>query len=303
MSWTDYKQILFNIIREVRNDNVTIIAAGVAFYSLLALFPLISACISLFGYIADPHVVEDQLLNASMLMPTEAWQILHQQVMEVVSTSQPKLGLGIIIGLLLAIWSAGSGIRAIMRAMNIAYEEREKRTILSFYGLAAIFTLSISLFSSLALIVIIGIPALLKFLHFPELSNQLTQTLPWTVTIVYFALATTLLYRYGPSRRSARLVWILPGVIFATVCWVLISIGFTHFVAEFETYNRTYGSISAVIILQVWMWLTATVIIMGAEINAELEKYTQYDTTIGPERPIGERGAVVADYTPYYFGD
>lgn len=280
-------------------DNVTIVAAGVAFFTMLAIFPLITACISLYGYIADPTVVGLQLETISGLLPPEAWAIIDSQIMAVASAPNAQLGIRIAIGLLVALWSAGAGIRAIMRAMNIAYDEPEKRSLAAFYGLAGSFTLSITIFLWLALAVIIGLPAILAFVKLDGISAIITRYLPWILLVLIFAFSVGILYLLGPSRRPAKIRWVIPGVIFSTLSWILISVTFSRFVAAFGTYNKTYGSLSAVIILLMWFWLTSFVIIVGAEINASMERHTAIDTTRGPDRPIGKRGAAVADYTQF----
>jgi len=281
---------------EISRDNVPIIAAGVAFFALLALFPLISACLSIYGYLADPASAQNHLNQISSLLPPEAWSLINAQVQSVASAPKTGLGLRIICSLLFAFWAAGAGIRAMMRALNIAYEEREKRHPIKFYSLAFLLTLSMALVIIAALGVIVGLPALLNILKLDDISGVLTRWLPWGLLVTVFALMTTVLYRYGPSRRPAKLRWLMPGVLFAALSWLLISAGFSHFVSAFNTYNATYGSLSAVIILLIWLWLTSFAIIMGAEINGEMERHTSSDTTQGPDRPIGERGAVMADY-------
>lgn len=281
---------------EISRDNVPIISAGVAFFALLALFPLISACLSIYGYLADPASAQDHLNQISGLLPPEAWSLINAQVQSVASAPKSGLGLRIICSLIFAFWAAGAGIRAMMRALNIAYEEPEKRHPIKFYSLAFLLTLSMALVIIAALGVIIGLPALLQVLKLDDISGLLTRWLPWGLLVIVFTLMTAVLYRYGPSRRPAKLRWVLPGVFFAALSWLFISAGFSYFVSAFSTYNATYGSLSAVIILLIWLWLTSFAIIMGAEINGEMERYTNIDTTRGPDRPIGQRGAAMADY-------
>jgi len=204
--------------------------------------------------------------------------------------------LGIAIGLLIALWSAGSGIRAIMRAMNIAYGERETRNLATFYAIAASMTLSMIIFVWIALAVIIGVPAVLHLLKLDDAIGLFSRFLPWLLLISMFGFASGVLYRFGPSRRPAKKRWVFPGIVFTTLTWLVISFGFSKFVSAFGNYNAIYGSLSAVIILLIWFWLTAYTVIVGAELNAEMERHTCVDTTRGPDRPIGERGAAMADY-------
>ena len=295
-SFKDWLRVIKLTGAEIEHDNVPVIAAGVAFFSLLAVFPLITACLSIFGYFADPIAVEQELSAVSSVLPREAWEILDTQIKAVTNAPNKGLGLGILFGLSLALYSAGSGIRAMMRAMNVAYGEREKRGLIQFYALAIGLTVSVTFFMFASLAVIVGVPALLSFIRLDGAAQWLARYMPWIILVWIFAFATATLYRIGPSRRQAKFRWIVPGVIFATVAWMGMSSLFSLFVAEFSTYNKTYGSLSAVIILLIWFWLTAFVVIVGAELNAELERHTCVDTTRGPKRPIGARGAAMADY-------
>ena len=292
----DWKGIFQSTWHHLKDDNVSIVAAGVAFFTMLAIFPLITACISLFGLLADPIELQVQLQVLANLFPAQAWTIIDTQIMAVASAPAAELGIRIALSLLIAFWSAGAGIRAMMRAMNIAYGENEKRGILRFYSLAGALTLSVTIFLWLSLAVIIGVPAVLTFFKLNGMAAFVAKYLPWILLVLMFAIATAILYRFGPSRHPAKLKWIVPGVLFATIMWLLISSGFSKFVAEFGSYNKTYGSLSAVILLLIWFWLTALMIILGAEINASMERQTQADTTTGPDQPLGQRGAFVADF-------
>lgn len=291
----DWKAILRSVAHDIEHDHVGIVAAGVAFFTMLAIFPFIMVCLSIFGLVADPLELQEQLQVLENLFPAEAWAILNSQIMSVASAPVSELGLRIVIGVFIAFWSAGAGIRAMMRAMNIAYGEKETRGLVRFYTLASVLTLSVTLFMWVALGVIIGVPSVLNFFSLEGVAAFSARYLPWLLVIGLFSIATIILYKIGPSRRPAKFVWIIPGVIFSTLGWLFISSVFSRFVAEFGTYNKTYGSLAAVILLLVWFWLTAFVIVAGAVLNAAMETHTQVDTTIGPDRPAGERGASVAD--------
>lgn len=293
----DWSQILRRVAKEVGNDNVAVVAAGVAFFSLLAIFPLITAGLSIYGYFADTRDIQVLLNEVSAVLPPEAWQLLNTQISAVAEQPNASLGIGIAVGLLFALYSAGAGIRAIMRAMNIAYGEVESRGIGKFYALAAGFTIAMIAFLWIALCVIVVIPATLHFLNLGDAAALSARALPWLLLVFVFGFASGVLYRFGPSRSPAKKRWVLPGIIFTTLAWMVLSAGFSIFVASFGRYNATYGSLSAVIVLLIWFWLTAYVVILGAELNAEMERQTSSDTTRGPDRPAGERGAVVADFT------
>ncbi len=292
----DWKQILIRVAREVMNDNVGVVAAGVAFFSLLAVFPLLTAGLSIYGYFADPADAQDMLAQVSGVLPRDAWNLLNDQISSVVNQPSANLGFGIAIGMMVALYSAGAGIRAIMRAMNIAYGEAESRSFTKFYALAGSMTLSMIVFMWISLAVIIGVPALLNLLHLEGVAIIFARALPWMLLVGLFAFASGVLYRFGPSRRPAKKRWVYPGIVFTTSAWLILSGGFSFFVSNFGRYNATYGSLSAVIILLIWFWLTAFIVIVGAELNAEMERQTSADTTRGPDRLIGNRGAVVADF-------
>jgi len=279
-----------------QRDNVSVVAAGVAFFSLIAVFPLISAAISLFSFFANPGDVDDVMESFRDLMPGEAFDIIQNQIVTVIDAPGQALGVGIIISLTIAVFSAGAGIRAMMRAMNIAYEEIEKRNFFFFLFYGSMMTLGSFVLIWLSLAVIVGVPALLHFLNLNQSAENAARLLPWLLLIVVFAFAVGVMYRFGPSRRPARKRWVFPGIAFATFSWLFISYGFSKFVTEFGNYNATYGSLSAVVILLVWLWLTANVVIIGAEFNSELERQTLCDTTRGPERALGRRGAFMADF-------
>lgn len=292
----DWWVIIKNTWREIHADHVAIIAAGVAFFTLLAIFPLITACLSIYGLFADPSQVEDLTQSVNSVLPAQAWEILHAQITSVITAPNAGLGLGIAIGLLIALWSAGSGIRAIMRAMNIAYGERETRNLATFYGIASSMTLAVIIFVWISLAVIIGVPAMLALMKLEGLTLGFNRAIPWLLLVSVFAFSSGVLYRFGPSRRPAKKRWVLPGIAFTTITWLALSFGFSKFIAAFGNYNAVYGSLSAVIILLIWFWLTAYTVIVGAELNAEMERHTTVDTTRGPDRPLGERGAAMADY-------
>jgi len=296
MGLRDWRQVLGRVFKQINDDNVGIVAAGVAFFSLLAIFPLISAAVSVYGFFANPEDVYDLIASVSGVLPQEAWQVLNDEIMRLVTTPRQQLGWGIIISLLLALFSAGSGVRAVMRAMNIAYGEREDRHPFKFFLLATLMTVSMILFMGVALLIIIGVPWLLHFVKLDGAAAIMTRILPWCLLILMFSFASAILYLYGASRRPPKIRWVLPGVIFTTLAWLGISVGFSTFVTHMGRYDVTYGSLSAVIILLVWFWLTAMIVIMGAELNAELERQTVIDSTRGPNKPIGKRGAKMADF-------
>lgn len=295
-SGSDWWQILKRTVLASKHDNINVIAAGVAFFSLLAVFPLISAALSVFSYFANPGDVDGIINAVASLMPGEALAIIDTQISSVLNADRSNAGLGIFISLTIAFFSAGAGIRAMMRAMNVAYEETENRNILIFYLYAAAMTLGSLVFVWASLCVIIGLPTALAFLRLEGATDILVRLLPWLLLIIIFCFACGVMYRFGPARRPARKRWVFPGIGFAMLSWLLISFSFSKFVQHFGNYNEIFGGLASVIILLIWLWLTANVVIIGAQLNSEMERQTVADTTRGPIRALGQRGASMADF-------
>ena len=293
LGWRD---ILLRVWEQTGTDNISMIAAGVAFYGLLAIFPAITALVSIWGLVADPAQVQQQFAAIQDFVPAEAWQLLDDQLRAVAATSATSLGWGVAFGILVALWSAGAGVRALITALNIAYDEEEKRGFISFYAAACLFTIALIGAAILALIVIVAVPVVLQFLPLGGFSNAVIRilTLLFLAALVIAGLA--LLYRYGPSRRHARLRWVTWGAVAAAVLWLLASFLFQVYAANFANYSATYGSLGAVVALLMWFWISAFVVLLGAELNAEMEHQTRRDSTTGPEKPRGARGAYVADH-------
>jgi len=293
---SDWWSVLKRTWKEAHHDNVSVIAAGVAFFSLLAVFPLITAALSTFSYFADPGDVNGLTSTFATLLPGEAYAILEGQVNSVLAAPPLNASFGIILSLGFAFISAGAGIRAMMRAMNVAYEEVESRNPFVFFVFGMLMTLGSLIFVWASLFVIIGVSAALALTNIEDTAGFSSRTLPWILLVTIFCFACGVMYRFGPSRRPARKRWVFPGIAFALVSWLTISFGFSKFVVHFGAYNETFGGLASVIILLIWLWLTAMVVILGAELNSELERQTIVDTTRGPCRPLGERGASMADF-------
>jgi len=291
-----WRDVLWRLWAQIGEDNVSIVAAGVAFYVMLALFPAITAFVSLFGLIADPGQVQAQFENLRGVVPDDAWSILNDQLTAVASAQTSNLGISALVGLVLALWSAGAGVRAMMTALNIAYHEREKRGFLRFYATAFLFTIGIALLGIISLGVIVIVPVLLNLIELGGIAPVLVRLLPWLVLAGFVAVALGVLYRYGASRAEPKTRWVSWGAILATVLWIGASLLFTIYVSNFGSYNETYGALGAVMVLLLWLWISAFIVLVGAELNAELEHQTERDTTTGRPKPRGERGAYVADH-------
>jgi membrane protein len=289
-----WKDIALRLKTEVKQDQVPLLAAGVAFYALLSLFPAIIAAVSIYGLLADPESVRRQIDRLTRLLSPETASILGQQIHQITSGAGGALGLATVLGIATALWSASSGMKALITGVNMAYDEGEGRKFLKLRGLALLMTLGAMLLLGLALVLIVA---------FPAVTNDWPVALRWTASILRWLLLAALLivslavlYRVAPDRDNPRWSWASPGSVVATVLWVLASIGFSAYVRWFGNYNKTYGALAGIVILMFWLWLTAFVVLVGAELNTEMELQTARDTTTGPEKPMGERQAHAADH-------
>ena len=289
-----WRDILLRVKAEISDDHVSISAAGVAFYGLLAIFPAIAALIGIAGLMLDPAAIEAQLEQVASILPENAAQIVQDQARKVAQNTGGTT-FAVIAGLALALYSASSGMRTLMESMNIAYDEEEKRGFVRLYATALVLTLVLIVGVVIALGAMVVLPALLGSLGLGSVFQALLTYGRWPVLALLMVLGLAVIYRYGPSRENAQWRWITPGSIVATVLWVIASILFSIYVRNFGSYNETYGSLGGVIILLMWFWLSAFVVLLGAELNSEMEHQTKKDTTTGGEKPMGQRGAQMAD--------
>jgi membrane protein len=290
-----WKDIFWRTYIQVGDDRLLAVAAGVVFYMLLALFPAITALVSLYGLLTDPATINDHLSLWEGVMPEQAIAIVKEQVVRLTQTSNGALGLGFFLGLALALWSANAGMKAIIDALNVVYDEREKRGFVRLTLVALAFTLGGLVFIILALGAVVVFPLALAWLGFESRSAELIAILRWPALFVIVTLALAVLYRYGPSRTPPRWQWLSVGTLLVAFGWLAVSALFSWYLSNFAHYDATYGSLGAAIGLMMWLWLSVIVILIGGELNAEIEHQTAHDTTIGHEKPLGMRGAVMAD--------
>ncbi|WP_395517313.1 YihY/virulence factor BrkB family protein [Pseudorhizobium flavum] len=290
------KDVFWRLYAAINEDRVMLVAAGVTYYLLLALFPAMAALVSLYGFFASPSQIAERIQFLGAVMPADALNIFLEQLRSLASQDSSSLSLGLIAGLGIALWSTNNGMKALFQAMNVAYEEEEKRSFLKLTGISLLFTLG-TLILIVVLIVAVGVvPAVLSFLSLGSWAETLINTLRWPILLLIIMAGITLLYRYGPSREDARFRWLSWGVIFATVSWLLAAVAVSFYLSNFADYNATYGTLGALIGFMVWTWVSVIIVIVGAELNAELEHQTAQDSTTGPEQPMGERGAYMADH-------
>ncbi|RUM07798.1 YihY/virulence factor BrkB family protein [Rhizobium chutanense] len=289
------RDVFWRLYHEVLDDRVTLIAAGVTFYLLLALFPAMAALVALYGLVADATTISEHLRELAALMPPGAFDLLADQIKELVNRRDSALGITFFVGLGIALWSTHGGTLAIFDAMNVAYEETEKRGLVRLNLIALCFTLCAMLLT-IVMVVLIGVmPVVLSYLWLDQFKEHMALLLRWPLLLLVVAVAVTSIYRFGPSRQPAKFRWMTWGAVLTTVAWAAMSLGFSFYLDHFANYNATYGTLGALIGFLVWIWLSVVILVIGAELNAELEHQTAKDTTTGPPLPMGARGAYVAD--------
>jgi membrane protein len=272
-------------------------AASVTFFALLAIFPALAALISLYGLFADPKTITDHLDTIAGFVPGGGMDLIKQQVSRLTQNPPGSLSVGVVLGLATAIWSANQGSKAMFSALNDVYDEKEKRGFVKLTLVTLGFTFGGLVFLVAALGAVVVLPIVLNFVGYTGSMDVVARLGRWPALLVLIGLFLAVLYRLGPSRAPARWRWITWGSAVASIAWVVLSIGFSWYVGHFGSYNKTYGSLGAVIGFMTWIWLSATVILAGAQLNAEMEAQTERDTTWGPDQPAGSRGAIKADRT------
>jgi len=290
-----WRDILRRTARQVTRNRLLAEAAGATFYSLLAVFPALAALVSLYGLVADPATIEEHLSLLAGVLPGGGMEIFKEQLHRLAGQDNEKLGFGAILGLAVSIWSARQGVTALCDALNIIYEEEDERSFFHRVALTLAFTAGGLLFALLALAAVVVVPVALKFVGFGDGAEWLISLLRWPLLLAGVGIFLACLYRYGPSREDAKWRWVSWGSGFAALAWLIASAGFSWYVANFGSYNETYGSLGAAIGFMTWIWISASVVLVGAQLDAEMERQTERDTTTGPEKPRGMRGARMAD--------
>ena len=290
-----WKDILLRIWKNIGKDRVVVVAAGVTFYSILALFPAIAALVALYGLFADPAAITSHLDSIAGVVPGGAIEVMRDQITRVASQGRTTLGVTFVVSLLVSLWSANAGIKSLFDALNLVYNESEKRSFVKLNLVSLTFTLLAIIFVLLAIGAMVVVPIALNFLGLGGATEMIFKIARWPALLVVVAWALALIYRYGPSREKPRWRWISWGSALAAVCWIGVSILFSWYAENFGSYNKTYGSLGAIIAFMFWIWLSIIVVLIGGEINAETEHQTVRDTTTGRPKPMGARGATMAD--------
>jgi membrane protein len=290
-----WRDILWRVVWAIPEDRVFSTAGGVAFFTLMSVFPAIATMVSLYGLFADVASIREHLALLDGVIPDGVLALLGDELSRVSAQRGDRLGLAFAIGLVIALWSANSGVAALFDALNVVYKEREKRSLARFYATTFLFTIGGVLFVLAALAVVVVLPMALGLFGAATQTERVLGILRWPVLLLAMILALALVYRFGPSRRVAQWRWVSWGSVVGAVMWIGASMLFSSYVASFDSYNRIYGALGTGIGFVTWMWLSAVVVLIGAELNAETEHQTARDTTEGVPRPLGARGAVVAD--------
>lgn len=265
-----YRASVVAAIGQIARNNLALISAGVAFFAMLSVFPGLAALIAILGLVSDPVVVVVQLEQVRGLMPDQVYDILNDQIVELVSTSSDTLGWAGLLSLLVALWSARAGVAALMQGLNAVYGT-EARATWRHYARALLLTVSLVGVSIVAGLSVVVAPVVLAFLPLGGLAAFVAELLRWIVAISVMFVGIGLLFRFGPNRRPERTQFLTAGALFAGISWAGVSVGFSYYVSHFGNYNEVYGSIGAVIAMLIWLWITSFLVLLGAALNAELE--------------------------------
>jgi membrane protein len=281
--------------KQSQDNNTSVVAGGVTYAVLLALFPGLAALVSIYGLVFDRAQLQQQMAAVTGLLPEQSRNLIASQLHQLVTASGGALTLGLAVSVLIALWSASRGMAGLIVALNIAYGQKETRGFIKLALMAIGLTLALIIAGIVAIVLVAALPVAVQATGAGSFTAWLALILEWPLLAVLLLIGLSVLYRYGPDRRGAKWRWVSPGAIFAMVTWIVGSILFSTYVSHFNSYNKTYGSLGAVVILLTWLYLTAYVVMFGAEINAQAERQTRCDSTTGDPKPMGKREAWAAD--------
>jgi membrane protein len=291
LGWRD---VIWRVILEITQDKLPSVAGGVTFYALLAIFPAIGAFVSLYGLFADVATVREQLNEMSAVFPASVIQIVGDQMLRIAGAHDGKLTVAFVISLLISVWSANAGMKALFEGLNVAYDEAESRPFFQQTALSYVCTLGALVFLASVAGILVALPVALNWFGLAEV-RLISSPLRWSLVLALAALAFTLLYRIGPSRANAKWRWLTWGAVAASALWLGGSLVFSWYVGNLANFDATYGPLGAVIAFMMWVWFSVMTVLIGAELNAEIEHQTAKDSTTGPPQPMGQRGAAMAD--------
>jgi membrane protein len=294
ISISDWKNILSRVYNGISNDRILANAAGVTYYALLALFPGIAAVVSIYGLFADPATIVSHVDAVAGFAPGGAIDIIREELTRLSAQGSTTLGVSFVIGLVISLWSANSGIKALFDSLNVVYGEEEKRSFLRLNTVTLCFTIATIAFLLIALACIVALPVVLNYLPLREDTSFLLEIARWLILLVLIGLGLGLIYRYGPSRIESRWQSLTWGSAFAAVAWLALSALFSWYAANFGSFNKTYGSLGAIVGFMTWMWLSIIVVLVGAKINAEIEHQIA-GKRVGPPKTLGRGRAKIGD--------
>ena len=290
-----WRDILLRVVHKLGEDNVSLVASGVALNTLLAVFPAMAVLASVYGMFASPAQVAREVSPFYGILPHDAASILQTQLQALARPHDQTLGIGAIVSFVVSIYYSSQGVSALMSATNIAYTERERRGFFKLVLVAAGFAMGAVVGFVLMLTLTLAVPLALQHLPLPEFVNFAVLAIRWVLLWAFAVLGLAIVYRYAPSRQNAQWRWVSWGSVIAATLWLAASVLFSLYIRDFGTYGKTYGALGGVIVLIMWFYLQGFAIVIGAEFNAETEHQTAVDTTRGPPAPMGQRGAYVAD--------
>ena len=269
--WAFWKYVLVRTYDEFNKDNILLLAGAVAFFAVLAIIPAITAAVSLYALVSDPASVQSQFRELRGLMPDTSFELLKEQVERIVS-QQTSNGLWFVVGVLIALWSAMSGMKGLIDTLNVVYEVKDERSLLRYNLIALWMTLGALVWLGIAIVGLIAIPIILSYFPFGSFGAQVANWARWPALLIVLMIGLAALYRFGPHRRHPRWEWVSPGNLFAAAGWLIGSAVLSWYLSYFANYNATYGSLGAAAALMIWLWVTAVIVLLGAELNSEYYK-------------------------------
>ncbi len=290
-----WKDIAVRVKDEIGDDHTVLTAAGVAFFAFLAVIPALAALVSIAGLVTSPAEAAERIESLLGGLPQEAKDLLAGQLESMAGQELGSLSTGLIVAVALSLWSASGGMGHLIEGINIAYDERDERNFFHRKALSLVLTIGAILFLVAAVIGLAALPTLVDRAGLPSGARIAVEMMFWPILTIGFATGAAVLYRFGPDRSSPEWRWVSWGSVIAVLIWILATIGFRLYTATFGSYSETYGSLAAVVVLLLFLFITSFVILLGAQINSEMEHQTTVDTTEGPDQPMGRRDAVMAD--------
>lgn len=295
IAWRGWWDVIWRVQDQLDADNVSIVAGGLALFALLAVFPSLAAAVAIYGIVASPEAIAAQIQSFSGMLPAATLEILQNQLQTLVTRRHETLSIGVVIGILIAMWSARKGMVALITAVNVAYNEHDRRSFLQRLLLSCTFTVCGVLGFVVMVLIGVAVPIVLAFIPLGTATQWVLLGVRWVLLWIIAVFALSALYRFAPHRTHPRWEWVNAGSVIAATLWLLGGVLFAIYVRNFDSFGAAYGAIGGVVVMLMWFYVSAYVVILGAEINSELERQTVNDTTVGPVKPLGERGAFSAD--------